>query len=269
MGVEMSSSAVTFALTYRATVGALVGVIVVACMITAVLEVTTPKRRVSATRLAWPRMLDRGTEALAPSAVGPRPADVAARDHGPAMPLIAVQLGPPRPTALAAATPIAEPDPIELAGVLFAAYVASGRPERSRVTGWVTALATPPSQPNVVPGEGMRGRPRRIVDLLRCGDEGRNWITLNPAVDIERGLTRRAPFDDVLLGLVAHWRTAVQHSELAEEDAALFAGALWSVLPAMVGNPLCETVLAMAEEVDRDHAAAGDDAEVSNFAATA
>ncbi|MEZ5269284.1 MAG: hypothetical protein R2789_12230 [Microthrixaceae bacterium] len=96
----------------------------------------------------------------------------------------------------------------QLAGVLFAAYVVAGRPESSRVTGWITAYDDPPSLPDTAAGERMRGRATRIAALLDCDDEDRNWVTLDQGTDVALAVRRRPPVDPVLVGLLHWWRLA-------------------------------------------------------------
>jgi hypothetical protein len=131
----------------------------------------------------------------------------------------------------------------ELAGVLFAAYVAGRGAERSRVTGWVTAKGTPGSQPSIEPAMNLRGRPARVRDLLACTDEGRNWVTLNQSVDIARGVRHRPPVDPVLVGLLRWWSAATEPAAqvLADDVGELCAG-IESVLDEVEGNPSEPTV---------------------------
>ncbi len=134
----------------------------------------------------------------------------------------------------------------DLAGVLFAAYVVGGGAERSRVTGWVTAKDAPPSQPAMVHGTKLRGRPTRIRDLLACTDEDRSWVTLDPSVDIRRGVQRRAPVDPVLVGLLRWWSATTEAEARVPADAVAELGhGIEAVLDAVAPNPL----LAVAQEL--------------------
>jgi hypothetical protein len=129
----------------------------------------------------------------------------------------------------------------DLAGVLFAAYVTGRHAERSRVTGWVTAKDTPPSQPAMTHGTKLRGRPSRVRDLLDCDDEDRNWVTLDPSVDIGRGVRRRPPVDPVLIGLLRWWSAAT------DVDARV---------PADVVEQLCAGIEAVVETASTNATAA-------------
>ncbi len=143
----------------------------------------------------------------------------------------------------------------ELSGVLFAAYVVAGLPERRRVTGWVTPLAVPPSLPEFAPSDRLRGRPGRIAALLGCRDESRNWVTLDARTDIRRGLRRAAPTDPVLQGLVSWWVLATDERARipASEVATLLLG-LEAVVDVLGDHPCCATVrslIEMAREAQR------------------
>jgi hypothetical protein len=131
----------------------------------------------------------------------------------------------------------------DLAGVLFASYVVARRPERSRVTGWVTARDTPPSQPAMEHGTKLRGRPTRVQDLLHCDDEGRNWVTLDPSVDIGRGVRRRPPVDPVLVGLLRWWSATTQaDARVPAEDVEQLCVGIEAVIETASTNAMAATV---------------------------
>ena len=136
----------------------------------------------------------------------------------------------------------------DLAGLLFAAYVVGGGAERSRVTGWVTAKDAPPSQPAMTHGTKLRGRPSRIRDLLGCTDEDRSWVTLDPSVDIRRGVQRRAPVDPVLIGLLRWWSATTDADARVPAEAAVELGdAIEAVLDTASVNPTASTARKLAE----------------------
>jgi hypothetical protein len=131
----------------------------------------------------------------------------------------------------------------DLAGVLFASYVVARHPERSRVTGWVTARDTPPSQPAMEHGTKLRGRPTRVRDLLHCDDEGRNWVTLDPSVDIGRGVRRRPPVDPVLVGLLRWWSATTQaDARVPAEDVEQLCAGIEAVIETASTNAAAATV---------------------------
>ena len=139
----------------------------------------------------------------------------------------------------------------QLAGVLFAGYVAAGLPERSRVTGWVTPLDAPPGRPALYRGAKLRGRPTRIRELLACDDDGRNWVGLDPSVDIKRGLQQRKPADEVLKGLLWWWLAATDERALVPADHVTeLHDALAAVVDHLSPNvmePVARELLAMCE----------------------
>lgn len=139
----------------------------------------------------------------------------------------------------------------QLAGVLFAGYVAGGFPERSRVTGWVTPLDAPPGRPALYRGAKLRGRPTRIRELLACDDDGRNWVGLDPSVDIKRGLQQRKPADDALKGLLWWWLAATDERALVPADhvTELHDGlaAVVDHLTPNVMEPMARELLAICE----------------------
>lgn len=129
-----------------------------------------------------------------------------------------------------------------LAGVLFAGYVAGGFPERSRVTGWVTPIAAPPGRPALYRGADLRGRSTRVSELLACGDLGRNWVDLQPAVDIGRGIRSRPPADEVLRGILWWWGAAtLEHAAVAPDDVAELRAALEAVVGHLAPNVMEST----------------------------
>ena len=126
----------------------------------------------------------------------------------------------------------------ELAGVFFAAYVAAGGRERNRVTGWVAALDTAPSLPEISPQERLRGRPGKVAKLLACADEGRNWVTLDERTDIRRGLTSRAPVDPILKGVVWWWFMSTDDSaRVPAEHVGVMRRGLESISVPMDSHP--------------------------------
>ena len=136
----------------------------------------------------------------------------------------------------------------QLAGVLFAAYVVAGRPESSRVTGWITAYDDPPSLPDTAAGERMRGRATRIAELLDCDDEDRNWVTLDQGTDVALAVRRRPPVDPVLVGLLHWWRLATSDvATVAASDTVALEAAIREVLPSLERNPLHRSVGSIAE----------------------
>lgn len=140
---------------------------------------------------------------------------------------------------------------IDIAGVLFAAYVAGGHPERSRVTGWVTSTGTPPSLPEVHPGERLRGKPARIRALLACADGARSWVTLDRRTDIALAIERRPPHDGVLEGLLVWWRLT-QHTDegIAPDDVAALHAALDTIEADLGANPLAPRVAELLESTE-------------------
>lgn len=131
----------------------------------------------------------------------------------------------------------------ELVGALFAAYVVGGFPERNRVTGWVTANGSPPGLPALSFGAKLRGRPGRIAELLACTDEGRNWVTLDPSVAIERGLKSRKPACEVLKGVLWWWLAATdERARIPGEHIAELLVGLDAVAPHVGANPLAPTL---------------------------
>ncbi|MEZ5238780.1 MAG: hypothetical protein R2716_07465 [Microthrixaceae bacterium] len=126
----------------------------------------------------------------------------------------------------------------DLAGVLFAAYVASGGDEASRVTGWISPCGNPPSVPDLGSGDRLRGRITKILELVACRDDGENWIMLDPRTDVGLAIERREPTDPVLAGLVDWWRLATRDSHVVGPgEVARMADAIDWVSPALGGHP--------------------------------
>jgi hypothetical protein len=205
------------------------------------------------------------TEVVAPGSLLPAEAEVEVEDVGPPtepVELVPVGGGPGRPGRRSdrgggstvwvvgvdlpdgAVAELGEPGADrDLAGVLFASYVVARRPERSRVTGWVTAKDTPPSQPAMEHGTKLRGRPTRVRDLLHCDDEDRNWVTLDPSVDIGRGVRRRPPVDPILVGLLRWWSATTQaDARVPAEDVEQLCAGVEAVIEAASTNAAAATV---------------------------
>lgn len=129
----------------------------------------------------------------------------------------------------------------DLAGVFFAAYVASGGDEASRVTGWISPCGNPPSLPHLASGDRLRGRVTRVLELMSCGDEGANWIMLDPRTDISLAVERRPPSDPVLAGLLEWWRLATRDSHtIGAGDVGELGDAIDWVLGALAAHPFAE-----------------------------
>jgi hypothetical protein len=107
---------------------------------------------------------------------------------------------------------------------VFASYAAARLPEANRVAAWVTSAAWPPGRTGSAyrPGCNLRGRPAAVEQLLTCDVDDRCWVTLNTAIDVDRGLRTRPADCEVLRG-VCELRRAVLC------DAALERAALESV----------------------------------------
>lgn len=153
----------------------------------------------------------------------------------------------------------------EIAGVLFAAYVASGRPEWSRVTGWVTSAGAPPSLPEVEPAERLRGKPAKVRALLACSDGGRNWVALDDRTDIALAIERRVPSDEVLVGLVQWWRvTSDPRSALPAGEVPTLHTALEEVETDLCHSPLAGRIAELLESTRvAQRAGVGLDLEIS------
>lgn len=136
----------------------------------------------------------------------------------------------------------------EIAGVLFAAYVASGAAEWSRVTGWVTAMADPPSLDGVAARERLRGKPAKVRALLECRDGSRNWVTLDDRTDVLLAIERRAPRDMVLVGLIHWWRLSMSSSPaLAPHEVPVLRFGVSAVERELRGHPLASKVSVVIE----------------------
>lgn len=131
----------------------------------------------------------------------------------------------------------------EIAGVLFAAYVASGGSECSRVTGWVRALDDPPTPEGMSTRERLRGKPAKVRALLECSDEARNWVTIDDRTDIALAIDRRAPRDAVLVGLVHWWRLSTSATPaLAPHEVPAMRFGISAVKRELRGNPLASRI---------------------------
>lgn len=148
-----------------------------------------------------------------------------------------------------------------LAGLLFAGLAASRRSGADRAAAWVTASATPPTADpsRLPPGVRLRGRTAKVTELLAHRDGGQVWVTLQPEVDIARGLARTPVTQPTLAGLVVWWKATQALPAVVEPiDAATIAGSIGAVR-----DVLDDT--AWSEPVGRLHdalldAAAGDEA---------
>jgi len=126
-----------------------------------------------------------------------------------------------------------------LCAVLFAGLGATRRSGSDRAAAWVTASATPPSADpaRFPPGVRLRGRTAKVAELLENRDGGRVWVTMQPDVDIARGLARTPELPPTLSGLVTWWR-AVQDlpAVIAPDRAAEVAAAIDAVRPRTDGT---------------------------------
>ena len=132
-----------------------------------------------------------------------------------------------------------------LAGLLFAAYAASRRTAADRAAAWVTASATPPSADPERFGTGvnLRGKPARVAELLAIRDGGATWVTLQPTVDIAKGVARSPVTQPTLAGLVSWWeRTHALPAVIRPTDARRMADAIGAVLPQLDETPWRENV---------------------------
>ncbi len=121
-----------------------------------------------------------------------------------------------------------------LCAVLFAGLGSTRRSGSDRAAAWVTASATPPSADpaRFPPGVRLRGRTAKVAELLENRDGGRVWVTMQPDVDIARGLARTPELPPTLSGLVTWWR-AVQDlpAVIAPDHAADVAAAIDAIRP--------------------------------------
>lgn len=134
----------------------------------------------------------------------------------------------------------------QLVASLFAAYAASRAPEANRAAAWVCAIDRPPGESGgeFAPGADLRGRPAAAGRLLTCDVDGRCWVTLNAAVDIGRGLTRRPPTCATLAGVASLWAaTRAAMSLVADEDVAPIIASVTTLEPQWRGTPAAPSVL--------------------------
>lgn len=121
-----------------------------------------------------------------------------------------------------------------LCAVLFAGLGSTRRSGSDRAAAWVTASATPPSADpaRFPPGVRLRGRTAKVAELLENRDGGRVWVTMQPDVDIARGLARTPELPPTLSGLVTWWR-AVQDlpAVITPDHAADVAAAIDAIRP--------------------------------------
>lgn len=132
-----------------------------------------------------------------------------------------------------------------LAGLLFAGLASTKRSGADRAAAWVTASATPPSaDPDRLPrGIRLRGRPAKVAELLGHHDGGCVWVTLQPAVDIARGLARTPVTQPTFAGLVEWWQCTRTLPAVVQPDvAALMAAAIEAVRPQLDHTPWSEVI---------------------------
>lgn len=110
-----------------------------------------------------------------------------------------------------------EPARDQLVAAVFAAYAAARLPEANRVAAWVTSAGWPPGRTGSAyrPGVNLRGRPAAVQQLLECDVEGRCWVTVNDAIDVDRGVRTRPPTCELLQGVCALRRTLLGDGPLA------------------------------------------------------
>jgi hypothetical protein len=86
-----------------------------------------------------------------------------------------------------------------------------------------------------------------VKALLRCTDEGRNWIRLDPDTDIALGLTRRPPTDDCLRGIAWWWTLASGRvRRIPAEHVGVVREGLEAVVGSLDGHPLAGTASRLA-----------------------
>ncbi len=132
-----------------------------------------------------------------------------------------------------------------LAGLLFAGLASTRRSGSDRAAAWVTAAATPPSADpgRLAPGVHLRGRSAKVAELLGHHDGGCVWVTLQPGVDIARGLARTPVTQPTLAGLVEWWRcTQTLPSVIEASTAATISTAVEAVRPQLDHTPWSEVV---------------------------
>lgn len=128
-----------------------------------------------------------------------------------------------------------DPETVDaLCAVLFGGLGSTRRTGADRAAAWVTAVATPPSADptRFPPGVRLRGRSAKVAELLAHHDGGRVWVTMQPDVDIARGLARTPELPPTLSGLVTWWR-AVQDlpAVLGPDRTAEIADAIERIRP--------------------------------------
>lgn len=132
-----------------------------------------------------------------------------------------------------------------LAGLLFAAYAASRRAAADRAAAWVTAAAPPPSlDPTRFPaGVQLRGKPARVAELLLARDGGATWVTLQPSVDVAKGVARSPVKQATLTGLLSWWELSRSLPAVVRPGAAApIAQAVEAVRPQLDDSAWTEPV---------------------------
>ena len=132
-----------------------------------------------------------------------------------------------------------------LAGLLFAAYAASRRAAADRAAAWVTAAAPPPSlDPSRFPaGVQLRGKPSRVAELLSARDGGASWVTLQPSVDVAKGVARSPVKQATLTGLLSWWELSRSLPAVVRPGAAArMAQAVEAVRPQLDDTAWTEPV---------------------------
>lgn len=141
----------------------------------------------------------------------------------------------------------------QLLAAVLASYAAARRPEANRVAAWVTSSGWPPGRTGSAyrPGVNLRGRPAAVAQLLACDVERRCWFTVNPSVDIDRGLRARPPECEVLAGVCALRDRMLDGAPLGGDQLGRAADALRQLEPSwqgtVVADALDELVAALSE----------------------
>jgi hypothetical protein len=146
-----------------------------------------------------------------------------------------------------------------LAALLFGAYAARRTSGADRSAAWVTVAATPPGADpeRFAPGVDLRGRPGRVDELLSHDELGHAWCTVQPAVDIARGVARTPVRQSVLAGLVTWWSRSCHAPGLLDpEQVADVRDAVAAVRPRLETTPWSGPVEILHTAL-RDAAAAG------------